>query len=276
MEIRLGTSLKRALKAVPGVDEAAGLLRYLQHRRALRRALESEPAASGLPPPHLRYRVHRSFDIEGYRATGRDIAASISRAFADAGTALADQDVLDLGSGPGRVAHWLKAGHPSIRLTCVDIDEEAVAWGQAHASGVARFVHGGPHPPSGFAAGSFDAVYCISLFTHLDEPMQDAWLREIRRILRPGGLLLATTHGEFATSSCSGEELARLGRDGIVFRSTGKRRIKLDGLPGFYQTTFHTRDYVEARWSEALDLVSYLPGGIQRHQDIVVLKRPAD
>lgn len=272
----MSNSLKQVVKAVPGVDEAVGLLRYLQYRRALRRAVESEPAASDLPPPHLRYRVHRSFDIAEYRATGRDVAASISQAFAGAGATLADKDVLDLGSGPGRVARWLKAAHPSMRLTCVDIDDEAVAWGQAQAPDVASFVHGSPHPPSAFAAQSFDAVYCISLFTHLDEPMQDAWLGEIRRVLKPGGLLLATTHGELATSSCSEGELERLRRDGIVFRTTGKRRIKLDGLPGFYQTTFHTRDYVEARWSRTLELVSYLPGGIQRHQDIVVLRRPAD
>ena len=267
-------SLKAALKAVPGVDGAVGLVRYLQYRKALRQAVASEPAASGLPPPHLRYRVHRSFDIAEYEGTGRDVASSISQAFVAAGAALDGRDVLDLGSGPGRVARWLKRLHPSMRLTCVDIDDEAVSWGQQHADDIARFMRGDAHPPSAFASGSFDAVYCISLFTHLDEPMQDAWLAEIRRLLRPGGLLLATTHGEFATGSCSEDELKSLQRDGIVFRTTGRRRIKLDGLPGFYQTTFHTRDYVEAHWSKSLQVVAYLPGGIQQHQDIVVLRRP--
>ncbi len=272
----MDNALKDALKAVPGVDEAVGLVRYLQYRQALRNALASEPQASDLPPPHLRYRVHRSFDIAEYVATGRDVASSISNAFAAAGPTLHGKDVLDLGSGPGRVARWLKDLRPTMRLTCVDIDDEAVSWGQEHAADIARFLRGDPHPPSAFPPGTFDAVYCISLFTHLDEPMQDAWLGEIRRLLRPGGLLLATTHGEFATGSCSEEELERLQRHGIVFRTTRKRRIKLDGLPGFYQTTFHTRNYVEAHWSNTLEVVAYLPGGIQRHQDIVLLRRPAD
>jgi len=83
-----------------------------------------------------------------------------------------------------------------------------------------------------FAAGSFDAIYCISLFTHLDETMQDIWLHEIAR------------------------------------------RIKLDGLPEFYQTSFHSRRYVMEHWSKILEVVSYVPGGIQHHQDIVVLRRP--
>lgn len=253
-----------------------GLYRYMEHQSALRQALRSEPLRPDLPPPHLRYRVHRSFDIDAYLATGREVAAAVSNAFHGSGLEMDGCAVLDLGSGPGRVARWLKVAHPAIQLTFVDIDDEAIEWGRTHAAEVAHFVKGGPHPPSDFAAQSFDAIYCISLFTHLDEPMQDAWLGEIKRLLKPGGFLLATTHGEYATASCSTSELDLLHRRGIVFRRTGKRRIKLDGLPGFYQTAFHTRDYILAHWAQTLEVVSYLPGGIQHHQDIVVLRRPKD
>jgi len=267
-------SFKKILKKLPAVDATVGLFRYIQYRCALRRAIGAEPVTSDLPPPHLRYRVHRSFEIEQYLDTGRVIASSIIQALSAAGLDLANSAVLDLGSGPGRVARWVKSEAPSVRLTCADIDDEAIRWANEHTPAIATFVTTPHLPPMPFASGTFDAVYCISLFTHLDETMQDAWLHEIARLLKPGGLLLATTHGELATASCSDEELTQLQTHGFLFRKQGTRRIKLDGLPGFYQTSFHSKHYVLEHWSKTLDVASYVPGGIQGHQDIVVLRRP--
>lgn len=270
------STLKNTLKSLPGVDEAVGLFRYAQYRHALGRAIAADSPASNLPPPHLRYRVHRSFDADAYLATGRAIAASITQALSGAGLDMPGSAILDLGSGPGRVAWWVKSACPSVRLTCADIDAEAIHWANAHMPDVASFVATPPMPPMPpmpFASESFDAIYCISLFTHLDESMQDAWLQEIARMLKPGGLLLATTHGELATSSCTASELAQLQTDGFVFRTASPRRIKLDGLPAFYQTSFHSRRYVQEHWSKVLDVVSHVPGGIQQHQDLIVLRR---
>jgi len=267
------SSFKKTLKKFPVIDAAVGLFRYAQYRRALRQAILTEPPVSGLPPPHLRYRVHRSFDVEQYLGTGRVIASSITQALSSAGLDITGSAVLDLGSGPGRVARWVKSDAPSVRLTCADIDDEAIRWANEHTPEIATFVTTPHLPPMPFAAGSFDAVYCISLFTHLDETMQDIWLHEIARLLKPGGLLLATTHGELATSSCNTEELAQLQARGFAFRKQNTHRIKLDGLPEFYQTSFHSKRYVMEHWSKILEVVSYVPGGIQNHQDIVVLRR---
>lgn len=268
--------LKNALKKIPAVDRVVGLFRYIQYRRALSDAMDLHPVDSDLPPPHLRYRVHRSFDIEEYLSTGRAIASSISQAFSGAGLDIARSTVLDLGSGPGRVARWLKSDFPSVRMTCADIDDEAIHWAKDHTPGIASFVATPHMPPTQFESCLFDAVYCISLFTHLDEHMQDSWLQEIARLLRPGGLLLATTHGELATASCSAAELSQLRMRGFLFRKESARRVKLDGLPEFYQTTFHSKRYVLEHWSKYFEIVSYVPGGIQHHQDVVVLRKRFD
>src|SRR6185503_21358796 len=40
--------------------------------------------------------------------------------------------------------------------------------------------------------GFFDVVYAYSVFTHLPEDVQTHWLAEISRVLKPGGVLVAT------------------------------------------------------------------------------------
>jgi hypothetical protein len=49
--------------------------------------------------------------------------------------------------------------------------------------------------------------------THLTEGAQYAWLKELRRILRPGGLCLLSTHGEYA--------FLRLDESRVIVKSCG-------------------------------------------------------
>ena len=53
-------------------------------------------------------------------------------------------------------------------------------------------------PPLDLQSSSIDMVYGISVMTHLTEGAQYAWLKELRRILKPGGLCVLSTHGEYA------------------------------------------------------------------------------
>src|ERR1043165_4136213 len=54
-------------------------------------------------------------------------------------------------------------------------------------------VGGASAPP--FAAGRFDAVLCSQVLEHVPDPL--ATLREIARVLKPGGRVLLSTHGTF-------------------------------------------------------------------------------
>jgi ubiquinone/menaquinone biosynthesis C-methylase UbiE len=158
-------------------------------------------------------------------------------------------------------------------LTGSDIDAEAIAWAQENLGEIAAFHLNGSTPPTVFRDASFDVIYCSSLFTHLDEASQDAWLAELARVLRPSGVLLTTVHGRAASGPCTERERALLERDGIVFRVDHKGRFKLDGLPDSYQTTYHTRAYIERHWTRDFDMRAYREGGIHGHQDIVLLSR---
>jgi hypothetical protein len=116
-------------------------------------------------------------------------------------------------------------------------------------------------------------VYGVSVFTHLDEENQNAWLHELERVTRSGAVLLLTVHGDLTTSGLSPAEIALTRERGLFFKVFQTGRYKPDGLPDFYQSTFHTREYVNQAWSQFFEVVAYLPREMNGHQDIVLLKR---
>lgn len=148
-------------------------------------------------------------------------------------------------------------------------------WASEHLSDAAAFTTNEPTPPARYPNEYFDLIYSVSLFTHLDETLQNTWLNELGRMLKPGGILFASTHGRHTLGSCTPEELNQLEDYGMAFRADRKGRFKLDGLPDFYQTTFHSRDYVARQWSRFFDIVDHRDGGLGGHQDLVVLRRRA-
>lgn len=101
-------------------------------------------------------------------------------------------DLLDIGSGTGSWADMvLRAGLPLRRVIGLDYAPNMcrVALGKFRSvTGASpRFINGdAEHIP--FGDGSFDAVTCSHSFHHY--PHQAATVREMHRVLRPGGRLM--------------------------------------------------------------------------------------
>ncbi len=166
----------------PGVDaRAADAIRQWVA------AAEAQP----LPPPELRVRVHGGGDERSFADVGRHLTIDLFRALRRCGLALPhDAEVLDFGCG--RAAPYV-ASAAAMRLYGCDIDAAAIAWSRQHLRALGEFVHNSHWPPLPFAACSFDFVYATSVFTHLPQDMEDAWLAELARVTCPGGVLLLTT-----------------------------------------------------------------------------------
>ena len=87
--------------------------------------------------------------------------------------------VLDLGCGKGRFAARLREGGAGV----VGLDLSAAML--AGAAGLDRVLASARRLP--FADGAFDAVVAVEVFEHLTA--LDSVLGEVRRVLRPGGIL---------------------------------------------------------------------------------------
>lgn len=101
------------------------------------------------------------------------------------------QRVLDVGCGTGSLAVRIRATKPEVEVIGLDPDPKALAIARrkAERAGVAvRFEQGyGDALPFGEAA--FDRVTSSLMLHHLDLATRRDMLREILRVLRPGGSL---------------------------------------------------------------------------------------
>ena len=226
------------------------------------------PGSPPVPPAWLRAHVGRTSSRDEYVRVGRAGFEEIVAAFA----AHRDREEvyprwLDFGCGCGRLCRHLPLPGTCESYVAMDVDGEAIRWNTRHLPR-GEFVLISESPPTPLASGSFDVVYCVSVFTHLDEAAQFSWLEELARLLRPGGLLLASTHSErlvVTRPDLSREQLARLGSDGFAFAP---------GAGSFNDhTTFHSRSYLERHWGRSLTLLGFLPDGLFHLQDLSVWKR---
>ena len=226
-----------------------------------------------LPPDPLQVRqVGGVWGRDFFRA-GRDIMNQLAAAFVEAGSPLRDaKAILDFGCGCGRVLCSLgDMPHSGAAWGC-DIDAEAIAWSEANLGHLATFRATPPVPPTSFSNGQFDAIYSVSVFTHLPEELQFAWLTELRRILRPGGVLVASLHGGKVWSGADANLRRTVATRGFAYHVGAPT----PGLPAFYMLAFHSEAYVRAKWTRFFELVAYREAYIHGAHDAVVMRRPAD
>ncbi|WP_433942387.1 class I SAM-dependent methyltransferase [Brevundimonas diminuta] len=216
------------------------------------------------PPERLLERI--GVPHHAFAESGDGVVDDLALALALVGHPLPNfRDVLDFGCGCGRVLTPMQARYPHLVVTGADIDGEAVSWLADVVPG--KFVALPHEPPAPFESKTFDLIYGVSVFTHLPEDLQFAWLAELRRIIRPDGFVLLTVHGEswFNPHSWS---LAQA-RGGFHYDESAPLT---DGLPGFYKNTYHSRAYIRERWGQEFEVVSHTDRTLQNHQDIIILR----
>jgi SAM-dependent methyltransferase len=180
--------------------------------------------------------------------------------------------LLDWGCGCGRVTTHFLREHTGTEVFGCDIDKDAVAWCAENLDG-GRFSHIGLWPPLPYAAATFDVITGYSVFTHLTRQAQAAWLAELKRVLVPGGILIASVHGRFAAAfEWPPQRAAELLRDGIFDQNPDPSLSNVVDSE-YYQNTFQTPEYTMQEWSKHMEIVDYEEARMNTYQDVVVLRR---
>ncbi len=226
-----------------------------------------------VPPPLLRFRVHGALEAPGFLAIGKICANNIQSLLGTIGKDVYSfNNILDFGCGSGRVIRYFASHPPTCHFTGTDIDAEMINWAKKNLP-IADFDQNGPYPPLKYKDGSFDLIYGISVFTHLNEEMQFMWLKELKRVSAKNGVLVLTVGGAKSRTTWDfpEQDKKRLEEEGIIFYITQTGKSKLDGLPDFYQHTVHTKEYVMREWGKFFRVANYVEAGINNHQDAIVL-----
>ena len=189
---------------------------------------------------------------------------------------------LDFGCSSGRAIRPLVAAYPEADWHGCDPIAAAIEWAQANIQGV-EFVHSPEHPPLPYDDESLDAVYAISIWSHFNAPAAQRWLDEMRRLIRPGGLLLMTTHGlqtiphDRGTRRRSEEQLQRaasaLERDGFWFEAEFGAAGDHGVMDPDWGTAFLTPEWLLKTVTPHWKVVSFAPGRVEDNQDLYVLER---
>jgi ubiquinone/menaquinone biosynthesis C-methylase UbiE len=118
--------------------------------------------------------------------------------------------VLDLGCGPGQVGQYLR--ERGLRAVGLDLAIQMLLVARRRTGN--RSLVTGDMRSAPFRSGSFSAVVAFYSIHHLPRPALGTVLAEIRRVLKPTGLLVIATHlgkSEVYTSEFLGHHIETVG-----------------------------------------------------------------
>jgi SAM-dependent methyltransferase len=180
--------------------EGTGLIgpyyRFIE-RRLARAPSEAVDDGRPMPPPDLLVAVAGGAGQRWFSERGQADAGKFLGLARDAGVKTDGAiTVLDWGCGCGRIARWIApelAERGGTFLGC-DLNPRLADWCAANLPG--RYFTNALRPPLDLPGGGVDLVYAHSVLTHLTEETAVAWLGELRRVLKPGGIAILTFHDE--------------------------------------------------------------------------------
>ena len=193
----------------------------------------------------------------------------------------AGKKVLDFGCGIGRVALklWQETGLPThgcdINPDAIDYISKQLSEPSFHVSSY--------EPPLSYEDASFDLIFSISIWTHLPPKLQIPWLKEMHRILKPGGTALISVSSASSLpirkkrldlwEAYSEEDLEREGILFVEYRYLQKTPEAYPGVTTSYGSTLHDFDYIRQEWGKLFNSVEVRPKAIGNSQDLVILKK---
>jgi SAM-dependent methyltransferase len=223
-------------------------------------------------------------------AEGHAIAAEIKAQFAHHNGPLTPASrVLEFGCGWGRIIRYFLKDTSPGNLWGIDVNEQLLAFCK-QSNPYCHFERNDPLPPTKLSSGSFDLIYAYSVFTHLSENAHLAWLAELRRLLKPGGVVVATVRPrgfiKYCDSLTADSALSHVSQSSLIGMFADTSAVLNDYDEGRfcyepYRSSSYgddwgeavvSRAYIEARWTDMFELLDVIEDPARFKQNLAVLR----
>lgn len=247
-------------------------------------------------PPNSSMRKTGSKGIQQYFVGGIRTYMPIATAAEWVGVDLrtGGKRVLDFGCGVARQLLHFTRQYPRNHYFACDVDDTSIAFIRRAYPGVESYTNLFA-PPLEYDDATFDMVYSVSIFSHLDPGDHGVWLEELSRVTKPGGHLFLTTEGYSALKSLAaafGRDEATLrevlAQEGVLYKEYEGLKSHVDrqrtlriasslvGVGKSYGNTILSPAYIRDKWSKGdLSVIHIIEGIIDHRQDMVVLRKRA-
>lgn len=125
------------------------------------------------------------------------------------------RSVVDFGSGIGNSILYFRKHFAESEITCADVSQKSLAHASRRFPGQEQSLvitsEGIPAPDQ-----SFDAAFSACVFHHIPHEEHGFWLKELFRVVRPGGVMAIFEHNPlnpltvYTVKTCPFDENARL------------------------------------------------------------------
>lgn len=191
---------------------------------------------------------------------------------------------LEVGCASGRVLRHFATQRDTREIWGTDINHRHVRWLFEHMPTHVFPLAVPALPQLPVEENYFDVISAYSVFTHLDV-FETAFLSEIRRALKPGGLAYLTAHTETTWDKLREEYMA--GAEGLSQRfsqldanfdkrilkplAKGRTQFRWTEVGPYRAQVFHSTDYIENVWGRFFDIEEILP--LHHEKQTVILAR---
>lgn len=185
--------------------------------------------------------------------------------------------VLDIGCATGRFLRHIGFQTNVKAIYGCDINRLHVDWISRNLPASILAFQNTSVPTLPLEPASVDLVTAFSVFTHI-ESFDTAWLMEIRRILKPGGIAWLTIHGDRTwrellpdwpaynpvTSHPDYKASEEIPDDRLVLRWQAEK--------SYSANVYYKYSYIRHVWGRFLQVADIFPA-LPHYQDVVVLRR---
>ncbi|MDM8566806.1 class I SAM-dependent methyltransferase [Candidatus Halobeggiatoa sp. HSG11] len=213
------------------------------------------------PEPELIYLTQGHYNVDEYKNSIIPGVMNLHKYLQHAGVNLQQiQSLLDFGCGSGRLLVGWHLLSPHIKLNGCDFNPKLLGWVQQNI--FEQCIRNDLTPPLSYPDDKLDLIYLISVFTHLSLDVQKMWIQEFKRVLKIGGYILITLHGEIYVRNGFWQEPDKIQQ----FLESGFAESGSDDGSNFY-ASYHSLDFIKQMMS-GFELIGYFPNGTIDNQRI--------